>query len=51
MISMRSSLDLVELIMAIENEFGFEVPDEDAEKLVTGQDMVDYVREKLGGVD
>lgn len=38
------SLDLVELIMALEDEFSIEVPDEDAEKLVTVQDAVEYIK-------
>lgn len=37
------SLDLVELIMAMEEEFDVEIPDEDAEKIVTVQDAIDYV--------
>ena len=37
------SLDVVELIMALEEEFGVEIPDEDAEKLVTVGDAVKYV--------
>ncbi len=37
------SLDLVELIMAMEEAFDIEIPDEDAEKIVTVQDAVDYV--------
>ena len=37
------SLDLVELIMAMEEEFEVEIPDEDAEKIVTVQDAIDYV--------
>jgi acyl carrier protein len=37
------SLDLVELIMAMEESFDIEIPDEDAEKIVTVQDAVDYV--------
>ncbi|WP_446008545.1 acyl carrier protein [Candidatus Electrothrix sp.] len=37
------SLDLVELIMAMEEEFDVEIPDEDAEKIVTIQDAIDYV--------
>lgn len=37
------SLDLVELIMAMEENFDIEIPDEDAEKIVTVQDAVDYV--------
>jgi acyl carrier protein len=37
------SLDLVELIMALEEESGIEIPDEDAEKIKTVQDALDYV--------
>ena len=37
------SLDTVELVMAFEEEFGIEVPDEDAEKLQSVGDVVDYV--------
>jgi acyl carrier protein len=37
------SLDLVELIMSMEEEFDIEIPDEDAEKLVTVQDALDYI--------
>lgn len=37
------SLDLVELIMAMEEKFDIEIPDEDAEKIVTVQDAIDYV--------
>ena len=40
------SLDLVELIMAMEEEFGDEISDEDAEKIVTVQDAVDYIRDR-----
>ena len=40
------SLDAVEIIMAIEDEFGIEVPDEDAEKLQTVSDIVSYVEAK-----
>ncbi len=39
------SLDIVELIMALEEEFELEVPDEDAEKLLTVGDVVDYIKE------
>jgi acyl carrier protein len=39
------SLDLVELVMALEEEFGQEIPDEDAEKIATVQDAVNYVSE------
>jgi acyl carrier protein len=39
------SLDLVELIMSLEEEFGMEIPDEDAERIRTVQEAVDYVDE------
>ncbi|KUK13752.1 MAG: Acyl carrier protein [bacterium 42_11] len=42
------SLDIVELIMAIEEEFDIEIPDEDAEKLTTVGAAVDYIKNKLG---
>lgn len=38
------SLDVVELIMALEEEFDMEIPDEDAEKIVSVGDVVDYVK-------
>lgn len=41
------SLDVVELIMALEEEFGLEISDEDAEKLTTVGAAVNYVKEKL----
>ena len=37
------SLDLVELIMAMEEEFDVEIPDEDAEKITTVQNAIDFV--------
>ena len=37
------SLDTVELIMALEEEFGIEIPDEDAEKIATVQDAITYI--------
>src|SRR5712671_3619824 len=40
------SLDIVELVMAFEEEFGVEVPDEEAEKLQTVQDVIDYIKDK-----
>lgn len=40
------SLDTVELVMALEEEFGAEIPDEDAEKLTTVGDAIKYVEEK-----
>jgi acyl carrier protein len=39
------SLDIVELVMALEEEFGLEIPDEEAEKISTVGDAVDYIRE------
>jgi acyl carrier protein len=41
------SLDLVELIMALEEEFGIEISDEDAEKIQTVQDVVSYINEHM----
>ncbi len=41
------SLDIVELIMAIEEEFDMEIPDADAEKVVTVGDVVDYIKENV----
>ena len=41
------SLDIVELIMAIEEEFNMEIPDADAEKVVTVGDVVDYIKENV----
>jgi acyl carrier protein len=40
------SLDIVELIMAMEEEFDMEIPDEDAEKILTVKDAVEYIRKK-----
>ncbi len=40
------SLDTVELVMAFEEEFGVEIPDEDAEKIQTVGDAVKYIGEK-----
>ena len=42
------SLDTVELVMAFEKEFNVEIPDEDAEKLATVGDAINYLNEKLG---
>ena len=42
------SLDLVELVMAMEEEFGMEIADEDAEKLQTVKDTFDYVKQHMG---
>ncbi len=41
------SLDIVELVMAIEEEFDIEIPDADAEKVVTVGDVVDYIKENV----
>ena len=41
------SLDTVELIMQFEEEFGIEIPDDDAEKLLSIKQAVDYITEKL----
>lgn len=38
------SLDIVELIMALEEEYDMEIPDEDAEKIQTVQDVISYVQ-------
>ena len=40
------SLDTVELIMALEEEFGVEIPDEDAEKMTTVGEAIKYIEEK-----
>jgi len=40
------SLDIVELVMAMEEEFEMEIPDEDAEKIVTVKDVIDYVKRR-----
>lgn len=40
------SLDTVELVMALEEEFGTEIPDEDAEKIQTVGDAIKYIDEK-----
>lgn len=41
------SLDIVELIMGFEEEFGIEIPDADAEKVITVGDVVDYIKENV----
>lgn len=40
------SLDLVELIMSMEEEFDIDIPDEDAEKILTVQDAIEYTRQR-----
>ena len=42
------SLDIVELVMAMEEEFDVEIPDEDAEKIQTVAAAIQYLREKVG---
>lgn len=42
------SLDTVELIMGLEDEFGLEISDEEAEKIRTVKDAVEYIKSKLG---
>jgi acyl carrier protein len=41
------SLDIVELIMALEEEFDIDIPDADAEKVVTVGDVVNYIKENV----
>lgn len=41
------SLDVVELIMALEEEFDIEIPDEDAEKIRTVGDITEYIKERI----
>ena len=41
------SLDTVELVMALEEEFDQEIPDEDAEKIRTVQDAINYIQERM----
>ena len=38
------SLDLVELVMSLEEDYGIEIPDEDVEKIVTVNDIVEYLQ-------
>ena len=40
------SLDTVELVMALEDEFGLDIPDEEADKIKTVQDAIDYITTK-----
>jgi acyl carrier protein len=42
------SLDTVELVMALEDEFGLDIPDEEAEKIKTVQNAIDYITAKAG---
>jgi len=41
------SLDVVEIIMALEEEFDLEIPDEDAEKIRTVGDVTEYIKERI----
>lgn len=41
------SLDIVELVMTMEEEFDLEIPDEDAEKIKTVNDVVNYIKTKV----
>ncbi len=43
------SLDTVELVMALEEEFGIEIPDEDAEKMASVGDAIKYIDSKTAG--
>lgn len=43
------SLDTVELVMALEEEFDTEIPDEEAEKITTVQEAIDYINKSSGG--
>ena len=43
------SLDTVELVMALEEEFGIEIPDEDAEKMTNVGDAIKYIEAKTAG--
>jgi acyl carrier protein len=42
------SLDTMELVMALEEEFSIEIPDEDAEKIVSVGDAINYIKEHTG---
>ncbi len=41
------SLDITELVMALEEEFNIEIPDEDTEKLPTVKDVIDYIQKQV----
>ena len=45
------SLDTVELVMALEEQFETEIPDEDAQKILTVQDAINYVSSRVGSVE
>lgn len=42
------SLDIVEIVLRLEDEFTIDIPDEDQEKITTVQDIVDYIDKKTG---
>jgi acyl carrier protein len=42
------SLDTVELVMALEEEFEIDIPDEEAEKIITFQDVINYIKAHTG---
>jgi acyl carrier protein len=42
------SLDIVELVLALEEEFGVEIPDDAAEKITTVRDAIDYIEQNKG---
>ena len=44
------SLDIVELVMELEDQFGMQIPDEDAEKIRTVQEAIDYIKKHKGQV-
>lgn len=43
------SLDRIEITMHIEDDFGIEIPDEDMDRMITIQDIIDYVEKKIKG--
>ncbi len=45
------SLDIVELVMAFEEEFDVQIPDEDAEKINTVRDVIDYINNQSGAAE
>lgn len=42
------SLDVIDILMSVEDEFSIEVPDEDAEKVKTVSQMVSYIKDRIG---
>ena len=45
------SLDVVELVMAFEDEFGIEIPDEEAEKIATVGEAIEYIKSRLKNLE